>query len=65
MVLFAQNSPGFYNLLPLELLMDLGGRDNIENGEHSVAKIGEEFNLDLTRDELIVLWRGGVRFVST
>lgn len=54
MVLFAQNNSGFYNLLPLELLMDLGGRDNIKNTEHSVTKIGEEFTLDLTRDELIV-----------
>lgn len=59
MVLFVQDSPGFYNLLSLGLLMDLGGRYDVENGEHSAAKIGEEFNLDLTRDELIVLWGRG------
>lgn len=39
--------------------MDLGGRYDVENGEHSAAKIGEEFNLDLIRDELIVLWGRG------
>lgn len=59
MVLFVQINTGFYNLLLLELLMDMGGRDDIENGEHSVAKIGKELSLDLTRHELIVLWGSG------